>query len=201
MSINSQLKFIVMVIEKEVIFVDSKELENVFIELETRSTIPFVYVTLKTENPSEFVLKSKEDGTKNPYWKQIVKESKKCYRLVVDYKTRVENNLLKESKSLDEYIQGPLKGKEHLSKSILTDKETKTKRYVMLEYFENSPIKGETKYFNGDNELDKTLLSKWIVYRNNDPKNQGLDKMVHPITPNLESITQLNVDGKIYKKR
>ena len=69
------------------------------------------------------------------------------------------------------------------------------------EYFENSPIKGETKYFNGNNELDKTLLSKWIVYRNNDPKNQGLDKMVHPITPNLESITQLNVDGKIYKKR
>ena len=190
-----------MVIEKEVVFVDSKELENIFTELETRSTIPFVYVTLKTENPSEFVLKSKEDGSKNPYWKQIVKESKKCYRLVVDYKKRVENNLSKEGKSLDEYIQGSLKGKEHLSKSILTDKETKTKRYVMLEYFENSPIKGDTKYFSGDNELDKTLLSKWIVYRNNDPKNQGLDKMVHPITPNLESITQLNVDGKIYKRR
>ena len=201
MSINSQLKFIVMVTEKEVIFVNSKELENIFIELETRSTIPFVYVTLKTENPSEFVLKSKEDGSKNPYWKQIIKQSKKSYRLVVDYKKRVENNLLKEGKSLDDYIQGSLKGKEHLSKSILTDKETKTKRYVMLEYFENSPIKGETKYFSGDNELDKTLLSKWIVYRNNDPKNQGLEKTVHPITPNLESITQLNVDGKIYKRR
>ena len=63
MSINSQLKFIVMVIEKEIIFVNSKELENVFLELETRSTIPFLYVTLKTENPSEFLLKSKEDGS------------------------------------------------------------------------------------------------------------------------------------------
>jgi len=190
-----------MVIEKEVVFVDSKELENIFMELETRSTIPFVYITLKTDKLSEIVLKSKQDGTKNPYWKQIIKESKKCYRLVVDYKKRVENNLLKEGKSLDEYVKGSLSGKEHLSKCILTDKETKTERYVMVEYFENSPIKGETKYFSNGNELDKTLLSKWIVYRNNEPKNQGLDKMVHPITPKLDSITQLNVDGKIYKRR
>jgi hypothetical protein len=190
-----------MVVEKEVVFVDSKELENIFMELETRSTIPFVYITLRTDKLSEIVLKSKQDGTKNPYWKQIIKESKKCYRLVVDYKTRVENNLLKEGKSLDEYVKGYLSGKEHLSKCILTDKGTKTERYVMVEYFENSPIKGETKYFSNGNELDKTLLSKWIVYRNNDPKNQGLDKMVHPITPKLDSITQLNVDGKIYKRR
>jgi len=190
-----------MVVEKEVVFVDSKELENIFMELENRSVIPFVYITLKTNKLSEIVLKSKQDGTKNPYWKQITKESKKCYRLVVDYKTRVENNLLKEGKSLDEYVKGSLIGKEHLSKCILTDKETKTERYVMVEYFENSPIKGETKYFSNGNELDKTLLSKWIVYRNNEPKNQGLDKMVHPITPKLDSITQLNVDGKIYKRR
>jgi len=190
-----------MVVEKEVVFVDSKELENIFMELETRSTIPFVYITLRTENLNEIVLKSKVDGTKNPYWKQITKESKKCYRLVVDYKTRVENNLLKEGKSLDEYVKGSLSGKEHLSKCILTDKKNKTERYVMVEYFENSPIKGETKYFSNGNELDKTLLSKWIVYRNNEPKNQGLDKMVHPITPKLDSITQLNVDGKIYKRR
>jgi hypothetical protein len=190
-----------MVVEKEVVFVDSKELENIFMELETRSTIPFVYITLKTDKLSEIVLKSKQDGTKNPYWKQITKESKKCYRLVVDYKTRVENNLLKEGKSLDEYVKGSLSGKEHLSKCILTDKKNKTERYVMVEYFENSPIKGETKYFSNGNELDKTLLSKWIVYRNNEPKNQGLDKMVHPITPKLDSITQLNVDGKIYKRR
>jgi len=190
-----------MVVEKEVVFVDSKELENIFMELETRSTIPFVYITLRTENLNEIVLKSKVDGTKNPYWKQITKESKKCYRLVVDYKTRVENNLLKEGKSLDEYVKGSLSGKEHLTKCILTDKKNKTERYVMVEYFENSPIKGETKYFSNGNELDKTLLSKWIVYRNNEPKNQGLDKMVHPITPKLDSITQLNVDGKIYKRR
>jgi len=190
-----------MVIEKEVIHVNSKELENVFLELENRSVIPFIYVTLRTtENLSEIVLKSKVDGTKNPYWKQIVKQSKKCYRLVVDYKKRVENNLLKEGKSLDEYIQGSLSGKKHLSKCILTDK-TDTQRYVMLEYFENSPIKGETKYFVNNNEIDKTLLSKWIVYRENNPKNQGLEKTVHPITPKIDNIVELRVDGKIYLRK
>ena len=190
-----------MVIEKEVIHVNSKELENVFLELENRSVIPFIYVTLRTtENLSEIVLKSKVDGTKNPYWKQIVKQSKKCYRLVVDYKKRVENNLLKEGKSLDEYIQGSLSGKKHLSKCILTDK-TDTERYVMLEYFENSPIKGETKYFVNNNEIDKTLLSKWIVYRENNPKNQGLEKTVHPITPKIDNIVELRVDGKIYLRK
>ena len=190
-----------MVIEKEVIHVNSKELENVFLELETRSVIPFIYITLKSENPSEFVLKSKEDGSKNPYWKQIVKQSKKCYRLVVDYKKRVENNLLKEGKSLDEYIQGSLSGKKHLSKCILTDSKNETERYVMVEYFENSPIKGETKYFVDNNEIDKTLLSKWIVYRDNQPKNQGLEKTVHPITPKIDSIIELRVDGKIYLRK
>ena len=190
-----------MVIEKEVVLVNSKELENVFLELENRSVIPFIYVTLRTtENLSEIVLKSKVDGTKNPYWKQIVKQSKKCYRLVVDYKKRVENNLLKEGKSLDEYIQGSLSGKKHLSKCILTDK-TDTERYVMLEYFENSPIKGETKYFVNNNEIDKTLLSKWIVYRENNPKNQGLEKTVHPITPKIDNIVELRVDGKIYLRK
>lgn len=189
-----------MVIEKEVVLVNSKELENVFLELENRSVIPFIYVTLRTENLSEIVLKSKVDGTKNPYWKQIVKQSKKCYRLVVDYKKRVENNLLKEGKSLDEYIQGSLSGKKHLSKCILTDK-TDTERYVMLEYFENSPIKGETRYFVNNNEIDKTLLSKWIVYRENNPKNQGLEKTVHPITPKIDNIVELRVDGKIYLRK
>jgi len=190
-----------MVIEKEVIHVNSKELENVFLELETRSFIPFIYITLKSENPSEFVLKSKEDGSKNPYWKQIVKQSKKCYRLVVDYKKRVENNLLKEGKTLDQYIQGSLSGKKHLSKCILTDSKNETERYVMVEYFEDSPIKGETKYFVDNNEIDKTLLSNWIVYRDNQPKNQGLDKMVHPITPKIDSIIELRVDGKIYLRK
>ncbi len=186
---------------KEVIYVDDKELENVFMELETRSVIPFLFVTIKSDSPQEFVKKSKEDGSINPYWKQIVKESQKTYRLVVNYKERVENELKKEGKSIEDYSQGKLKGKKHISKSILTDLETETERYVMLEYFVNSPIKGITKYYHEGNELDKTILSKWITYYNKSYDNQGTDKPITPITPFIKNITQLNVDGVIYKKR
>jgi len=186
---------------KEVIYVNDKEMEKVFMELETRSVIPFLFVTIKSDSPQEFVKKSKEDGSTNPYWKQIVKESSKTYRLVVNYKERVENELKKEGKSIEDYSQGKLKGKKHISKSILTDLETETERYVMLEYFVNSPIKGITKYYHEGNELDKTILSKWITYYNKSYDNQGTDKPITPITPFIKNIQQVNVDGVIYKKR
>jgi hypothetical protein len=172
---------------------------ELFTEIENRNVIPFVHVKIKTDSPTEFVLKSKIDGSKNPYWKNIIKESSKSYRLVVNYKERVENNLLKEGKSLDEYIKGSLKGRKHLTKCILQNND-ETEYYVMLEYFLNSPIKGETKYFNEGNELDKTILSKWLVYRDTKPENQGLDKTVNPITVKLSNIQQVNVDNKIYRR-
>jgi hypothetical protein len=186
---------------KNVIEVDDKGFENLFLDLENRSVIPFLYVTIKSDSPQEFVKKSKVDGSINPYWKQIVKESSKTYRLVVNFKKRVENELTKEGKDVDDYIQGQLKGKKHISKSVLTDIETGTERYVMLEYFVNSPIKGITKYFNEGNELDKTILSKWITYYNKSYDNQGTDKPITPITPFIRSIQQVNVDGVIYKRK
>ena len=186
---------------KNVIEVDDKGFENLFLDLESRSVIPFLYVTIKSDSPQEFVKKSKVDGSINPYWKQIVKESSKTYRLVVNFKKRVENELTKEGKSIDEYQQGSLKGKKHISKSLLTDIETSTERYVMLEYFVNSPIKGITKYFNEGNELDKSILSKWITYYNKSYDNQGTDKPITPITPFIKNIQQVNVDGVIYKRK
>ena len=189
-----------MVIEKEIVEgMTNEKFIELFTEIENRNVIPFVYVKIKTPSPQEFVLKSKIDGSKNPYWKKIIKESSKSYRLVVNYKERVENNLSKEGKSLDNYIKGSLLGKKHLTKCILVNNE-ETEHYVMLEYFENSPIKSETKYFHEGNELDKSLLSKWLVYRNTKPENQGLDKTVNPITPLVSNIQQVNVDNKIYRR-
>lgn len=186
---------------KNVIEVDDKGFENLFLDLENRSVIPFLYVTIKSDSPQEFVKKSKVDGSINPYWKQIVKESSKTYRLVVNFKKRVESELTKEGKDVDEYEQGILKGKKHISKSLLTDIETGTEKYVMLEYFVNSPIKGITKYYNNGNELDKTILSKWITYYNKSYDNQGTDKPIRPITPFIRNIQQVNVDGVIYKRK
>lgn len=187
---------------KETILVDDKQMEQIFLELETRSVIPFLYVTIKSEkDPSEIVKKSKIDGSINPYWKEITKQSSKSYRLVIDFKKRVGNGLTKEGKSIDTYQEGVLKGKEHISNSILTDTETQTERYVMLEYFVNNPIKGETIYFHNGNIIDKTLLENWMVFRDKNYSNQGLDKPIRVITPNIKSIIQVNIDGVIYRKK
>jgi hypothetical protein len=188
-------------LEKEIVLVDDNGFVDLFLELENRSVIPFLYVTIKSDSPQEFVKKSKVDGSINPYWKQIVKESSKTYRLVVNFKKRVENELGKEGKSVDEYQQGTLKGKKHISKCLLTDLETETEKYVMLEYFVNSPIKGVTKYFNEGNELDKSILSKWITYYEKSYDNQGTDKPITPITPFIKNIQQVNVDGIVYKRK
>ena len=187
-------------LEKEIIIVDDKGFEDLFLELENRPRIPFLYVTIKSDSPQEFVKKSKVDGSINPYWKQIVKESSKTYRLVINFKERIEHELEKEGKSTTDYKQGVLKGKKHISKCLLTDLETETERYVMLEYFVNSPIKGITKYYNEGNELDKTILSKWITYYNKSYDNQGTDKPITPITPFIKNIQQVNIDGVIYKR-
>jgi hypothetical protein len=185
---------------KEVIEVDNKGFENLFLELETRKVIPFLYVVRKSDKPNELVLKSKIDGSKNPYWKEVTKEVMNCFRLVVDYKKRVHGNLGKEGKPTTDYQEGELKGKEHISKSLLTDKVSKTKRYVMLEYFVESPIKSKTTYFHNGNELDKKFLEKWINFTETSYDNQGTDKPVRVITLDISNINQVNVDGVIYKR-
>jgi hypothetical protein len=185
---------------KEVIEVDNKGFENLFLELESRSKIPFLYVVRKSDKPNELVLKSKIDGSKNPYWKEVSKEVMNCFRLVVNYKKRVHGNLGKEGKPETDYQEGELKGKEHISESLLTDKLTKTKRYVMLEYFVESPIKSKTTYFHNGNELDRKFLEKWINFTETSYDNQGTDKPVRVITLDISNINQVNVDGVIYKR-
>lgn len=185
---------------KNVIEVDDKGFENLFLDLESRSKIPFLYIGRKSDKPSELVLKSKIDGSKNPYWKEVTKEVLNSFRLVVNYKGRVIGNLTKEGKPETDYEQGELKGKEHISKCLLTDKETKTKKYVMLEYFVESPIKSKTTYFHNGNELDRKFLEKWINFTETKYDNQGTDRPVRVITLDIKNINQVNVDGVIYKR-
>jgi hypothetical protein len=185
---------------KNVIEVDDKGFENLFLDLENRKTIPFLYIGRKSDKPNELVLKSKIDGSKNPYWKEVSKEVFNSFRLVVNFKGRVHGNLGKEGKPTTDYEEGELKGKEHISKCLLTDKVSKTKRYVMLEYFVESPIKSKTTYFHNGNEIDKKFLEKWINFVETKYDNQGTDRPVRVITLDIKNINQVNVDGVIYKR-
>ena len=74
---------------KPEILVDNEGFKDLFLDIENRSKIPFVYVIRKSDNPNELVLKSKVDGSKNPYWKEVSKEVMNCFRPVINYKERV----------------------------------------------------------------------------------------------------------------
>ena len=105
-------------VEKSEIIVDDKGFENLFLDIEDRKVIPFIYVIRKSDKPNELVLKSKIDGSKNPYWKEVSKEVMNCFRVVTDYKKRVEVQLTKEGKPITDYEQGELKGKQETARNL-----------------------------------------------------------------------------------
>ena len=183
---------------KPTILVDYEQLENEIVATESLSTIPFIAGEFLT-NPSNMVKKCKADGSINPYWKtDIKKQQTRRVRLVVSYKKRVKGNAEKEGIDTTDYEPQGLSGKEHLPhcKSILTDLETHTKRYVMVEWFEE--IKDRpSKYVLGGNELDKRLVNKYINYPTAQPLQAGQERPVRVLTISFESIVKLSINGKI----
>lgn len=173
--------------------VSTSELETLF-----NGTIgsPFISIKSMTLFRND-VKKSKDDGSINPYYRQIFKMTKRNYKVVKDYHQRVMNQLTKEGKDPNNFELKPLSGKKHITDCILTDSETETKRYVMVEFFDE--IQGKSEYFHNDNSIDKTLFEKWIVYYEKKSNHQGLDRNVQPITIDLNNILEVSMNGNTYK--
>ena len=180
---------------KPQIVVNDQEMEMIFREVENQIPVPFVSCTLRTEFTG-MVKKCKEDGEINPYYKNLQKVSTKTFLLVTDYVKRVKGNLTKEGKDPNDFVVESPKGKKHISKCLLTDTETETKRYVMLEWFPET--KGTTEYFQGNDQVGRELFSKWMTDYNSSNEKQGLEREVKPITPLFESIVSFRVNGTEY---
>jgi len=125
--------------QKTQVVVNDQEIETIFRQVENQVPVPLVSCTLKTDFTG-MVKKCKEDGTINPYYKLLKKVSKKTYLLVTNYQQRVWNNLKKEGKDPSTFQVESPSGKVHISKCLLTDTETHTKRYVMLSGFPKSKV-------------------------------------------------------------
>ena len=184
---------------KTQVIVNDQEIEMILREVENQLPIPFVSFTLCTDFTS-MVKKSKVDGSINPYYKELKKTQTKTYRLVTDYQQRVHNNLIKEGKNPNDFVVESPSGKRHISKCLLTDTQTETKRYVMLEWFPE--IKGsEPTYNHNGNEVDKRMFEKWLTDYNSSNEKQGLDREVKPITPMFTSIVSFRVNGTEYIRK
>ena len=180
---------------KEIIEVTEQEFVNVIInEVETKPVPTFLSITSEVPVTS-MVKKCKEDGSINPYFKEITKEVTKTYLLVTDYNKRVNNNINKEG--IDEvHDLKELKGRRHVSKSVLIDNETNSIYYLMVEQFmEIKP--SETIYRHNGNEIDKMFFEKWLVNYDN-YTNQLQDRKVMVLTPKISNMKRVSVNGKIY---
>jgi hypothetical protein len=173
-----------------------KELIEVVInEVETMSKPPFINIVMETPF-TNWVKKSKNDGTINPYWKQVTKETQKTYLPIFDYKKRTDTNMGKEGIE-GEHQLGELKGKKHVSKCILTDIETESIFYLMVEQFkEVQPTK--TIYRHNGNEIDKSLFENWITFYDN-YTSQVQERKVQVLTPMLSNIKRITINGKVYR--
>ena len=168
------------------------ELVNVLKQVE-KST--FINVTMDTE--------PKMNKTNNPFYD---KESKKfsvrkvtnCnYLIGNDYETRVESNMEKEG------VDGTFEafkpsGKTHVSKCVLVDDKTQSVHYLMVERFDE--VKPKVEYLkNGEpmNETDLRLLNDFLV-KSSESSRQEQDRKVMVITPKIENIRELSLNGIHY---
>jgi hypothetical protein len=178
--------------------VSINEIKNIIIEeVETKTLVPFVNLTYNSQF-TNWVKKCKTDGTINPYWKEVTKETTKTYLPVVNYKKRNDKNRKNEGIE-GEHELGVLKGKKHISKCLLTDIETETLLYIMVEQFmEVKPSK--TIYRHNGNELDKSMFEKWITYYDN-YSNQEQERKVEVLTLRLDRMERITINGQGYKIR
>jgi hypothetical protein len=176
---------------KSIVVSINEMIEYIKNEVETMKTPPFLNITYD-KLFDNWVKKCKEDGSINPYWKQnVTKETTKTYLLVVNYVGRTDGNNGKEGIE-EKHELGQLKGKKHVSKSVLCNTD-ETKNYLMVEQFlEIKPSK--TIFRHNGNEIDRELFQKWETYYDN-YTNQLSERKVMVQTLDFNNIKRIKVNG------
>jgi len=138
--------------------------------------------------------KVKMRKTNNPYFDKIVKRSKCNYSLGVNYENRVNNNEKKEGLEGNFVTEKP-SGKTHISKCLLVKDTDLSVYYVMLERF--TEIKPKNEYVCEGNQIEKQLFESYMSEVKESTK-QEQEKKVMVITPNIENIKEISLNGVHY---
>jgi len=173
-----------MTTEKKSVKINKVELLQLLVGIE-KST----FINLVTET------KVRMNKTNNPYFDKVIKRNKCTYLVGNDYEKRVNNNEVKEGLEGD-FKSEEMKGKKHISKCVCVDTKTESVHYLMVERFDEvTPQK--TEYIFEGNGIDKQLFESYMtkVYES---KKQEQDRKVMVITPKLDSIKEMSLEGTHY---
>jgi hypothetical protein len=140
--------------------------------------------------------KVRMDKTNNPYYDKVVKRSKCNYSLGIDYQKRVNNNYTKEGIESTFESEKP-SGKHHVgnSKCLLIDDKTESVHYVMLERFDE--IQPQNEFIFEGNQIDKQIFQDYLVKVSESQKQQQ-DRKVMVLTPKIENIKEISLEGTKY---
>jgi len=130
----------------------------------------------------------------NPYYKSVTKRSKCNYLLGSSYEDRVNVNYGKEGIEETFVAEKPI-GKTHISKCLLHLDSDVNVIYVMLERFD--AIKPKNEYYFQGNTIEKALIESYFKKVSESTK-QLQDKKVKPITPNIDNIKEITMNGTHY---
>lgn len=132
--------------------------------------------------------------TDNPYFEQVRKVLKSNFYIGSEYEKRVNVGRGKEGKETD-FVSSPLSGKEHITKCVLTDTKTRTKFYLMCEWFKRSYPKID--YVHNGNSIDRQIFQSFEVKRKESEK-QGLENKVNIVTYGMDSIVEIRMNRTRY---
>ena len=176
-----------MTTEKQVVKVSVSELVDVLKQVEKSTFINVTMVTIPTMNK-----------TGNPLFGMVKKVSNCNYLIGNDYETRVNNNEVKEGLEGSFESMKP-SGKHHISKCVLVDDKTGLTHYLMVERFDE--VKPKVEYLKNDepmNEVDRMILNDWLK-KSSDTTRQEQERVVSVITPKIENIKTLSLNGVVYE--
>jgi hypothetical protein len=106
----------------------------------------------------------------------------------------VNNNEIKEGLEGD-FKTESLKGKKHVNKVVLIDKETESVHYVMVERF--FEVKPQVSYTFEGNSIEKVMFQDFMIkYQENHKQQQ--DRKVMVLTPKVENIKEFTLEGNYY---
>ena len=165
--------------------ITKQELINLLNQVEKQT---FVHIVMET--------KLRMNKTGNPYFDLITKRSSGNYLIGTDYEKRVNSNMSKEGVEEPNFEVEPPKGKRHISKCVLIDTKTETVHYLMMERFDE--VKPQVEYLMDGDPIEKQLFQDYMVKVYKSMK-QTQDRKVTPITPKIDNIKEMSIDGMKYE--
>ena len=125
--------------------------------------------------------KKNPNPTPNPFDEGSIIQNMKKIDIVIgfDYEDSVNGRRKKEGKETDfESGQGRKPWFNMISKSLVTDKKTESKFYLRYQFTDRSHS-DTPEYFHNGNPIEKQLFEDYLIKKESNYSNQGLDNTLN----------------------